>query len=64
MEKVDVCINVFGKPWQTLCTLKTLRDMKRSDPSFYALKEIFVHRGTAENTMNNYSSAKIKYNIA
>jgi hypothetical protein len=47
-----------------LCPLKTLRDRKRSDPSFYALKEIFVHRGTAENTMNNYSSAKIKYNIA
>jgi hypothetical protein len=27
-NKVDVCINVFGKPWQTLCTLKTL--MKHS----------------------------------
>lgn len=24
MEKIDVCINVFGKPWQTLCTLKSL----------------------------------------
>jgi hypothetical protein len=24
MEKVDVIINVYGKPWQTLCTLKTL----------------------------------------
>lgn len=22
--KVDVCINVYGKPWQTLCTLKSL----------------------------------------
>lgn len=28
MEKVDVCINVYGKPWQTLCTLKSL--MKHS----------------------------------
>lgn len=24
MKKVDVIINVFGKPWQTLCTLKSL----------------------------------------
>lgn len=24
VNKVDVCINVYGKPWQTLCTLKTL----------------------------------------
>lgn len=23
-EKIDVCINVYGKPWQTLCTLKSL----------------------------------------
>lgn len=23
-KKVDVCINVYGKPWQTLCTLKSL----------------------------------------
>jgi hypothetical protein len=28
MKKVDVIINVFGKPWQTLCTLKSL--MKHS----------------------------------
>ena len=25
MEKVDVIINVYGKPWQTLCTLKSLK---------------------------------------
>jgi len=24
MERVDVIINVYGKPWQTLCTLKSL----------------------------------------
>jgi hypothetical protein len=24
MKKVDVVINVFGKPWQTICTLKSL----------------------------------------
>lgn len=24
IEKVDVIINVYGKPWQTLCTLKSL----------------------------------------
>lgn len=24
MEKVDVVLNVYGKPWQTLCTLKSL----------------------------------------
>ena len=23
-NKVDVCVNVYGKPWQTLCTLKSL----------------------------------------
>jgi hypothetical protein len=23
-KSVDVCINVYGKPWQTLCTLKSL----------------------------------------
>jgi len=28
MEKVDVIIHVYGKPWQTLCTLKSL--MKHS----------------------------------
>jgi len=28
MKKVDVVINVYGKPWQTLCTLKSL--MKHS----------------------------------
>ena len=46
-----------------LCPLKTLRDRKRSDPSFYALKEILIPIGTAEETINNYSSSKIKYNI-
>jgi hypothetical protein len=24
LKTVDVCINVYGKPWQTLCTLKSL----------------------------------------
>ena len=24
MKNVDVIINVYGKPWQTICTLKTL----------------------------------------
>ena len=24
LEKVDVVISVYGKPWQTLCTLKSL----------------------------------------
>jgi hypothetical protein len=40
MEKVDVCINVFGKPWQTLCTLKSL--MKHSGhliDKIYLIKE-------------------------
>lgn len=39
-NKVDVCINVFGKPWQTLCTLKTL--MKHSGgkiDKIYLIKE-------------------------
>jgi hypothetical protein len=39
-NKVDVCINVFGKPWQTLCTLKSL--MKHSGDKIdkiYFIKE-------------------------
>ena len=39
-NKVDVCINVFGKPWQTLCTLKSL--MKHSGDKvdkIYLIKE-------------------------
>jgi hypothetical protein len=56
--------NKFIIELEDLCPLKTLRDRKRSDPSFYALKEILLPIGTAEETMNNYSSAKIKYNIA
>ena len=38
--KVDVCINVYGKPWQTLCTLKSL--MKHSGQhidKIYLIKE-------------------------
>jgi len=46
------------------CPLKTLRDRVRGDPSFYAIKEILLPVADAEDTMNNYSSAKVKYNIA
>ena len=46
------------------CPLKTLRDRVRGNPSFYALKEILLPVATAENTMNNYSKAKIINNIA
>jgi len=56
--------NKFIVELNDFCPLKTLRDRKRSDPSFYALKEILLPIGTAEETMKNYSSAKIKYNIA
>jgi hypothetical protein len=56
--------NKFIIELNDICPLKTLRDRKRSDPSFYALKEILVPIGTAEEKMKNYSSAKIKYNIA
>lgn len=37
MNKVDVCINVYGKPWQTLCTLKSL--LKHSG---YLIDKIFI----------------------
>jgi len=56
--------NKFILELDDLCPLKTLRDRKRNDPSFYALKELLLPIGTAEETMINYSSAKIKYNIA
>jgi hypothetical protein len=47
-----------------LCPLKTLKDRIRGNPSFYAIKELILPVATAENTMYNYSNAKIKYNIA
>lgn len=47
-----------------ICPLKTLRQRVNSNPSFYAIKEILLPVATAENNMNNYASAKIKYNIA
>ena len=56
--------NKFIIELNDICPLKTLVDRKRNDPSFYALKEILLPIGTAEETMNNYSSAKINYNIA
>lgn len=50
--------------FEDLCPLKTLRDRVRGNPSFYAVKEIILPVATAENTMYNYSNAKLKYNIA
>jgi len=47
-----------------LCPLKTLKDRVRGNPSFYAIKEVILPVATAENTMYNYSQAKMKYNIA
>lgn len=56
--------NKFILELNDLCPLKTLTDRKRSDPNFYALKELLIPIGTAEETMNYYLSTKIKYNIA
>lgn len=47
-----------------LCPLKTLRDRIRGNPSFYAIKELLLPVADAEDTMINYSKAKINYNIA
>jgi len=44
--------------------LKTLRTRSKGDPSFYAIKEMLLPVADAEDTMNNYSLAKVKYNIA
>ena len=46
------------------CPLKTLRDRSRGDPNFYGLKEFIIPVGTAEEVMNYYTYAKLKYNIA
>lgn len=46
------------------CPLKTIRDRVRGNPSFYALKDVLLPVATAENTMYNYSAAKVNYNIA
>lgn len=47
-----------------ICPLKTLRDRVRGNPNFYGLRELILPVGTAENVMNNYSKAKLIYNIA
>ncbi len=47
-----------------ICPLKTLSDRVRGNPSFYALKEILLPVADAEDTMNNYAKAKVRYNIA
>lgn len=47
-----------------MCPLKTLRDRSRGDPKFYGLRELILPIGTAEEVMNNYSYAKLAYNIA
>lgn len=40
MEKVDVIINVFGKPWQTICTLKSLlKHSSQHIDKIYLIKE-------------------------
>lgn len=44
--------------------LKTLTDRSRSNPNFYGMREYLLPLGTAEQNMNNYSYAKIVYNIA
>lgn len=46
------------------CPLKTLRDRVRGNPNYYGLKELILPIGTAEEVMNNYSKAKLLYNIA
>lgn len=46
------------------CPLKTLSDRSRGDPNYYAMREYVLPLGTAEQNMNNYSYAKIVYNIA
>ena len=46
------------------CSLKTLRDRVRGNPNYYGLKELILPIGTAEEVMNNYSKAKLIYNIA
>ncbi len=47
-----------------LYPLKTLRDRVRGTPLFYGLKEMILPIADAEDTMVNYSEAKVKYNIA
>ena len=44
--------------------LKTLTDRSRGNPNFYGMREYLLPLGTAEQNMNNYSYAKIVYNIA
>ena len=40
MKKVDVVINVYGKPWQTLCTLKSLmRHSSKHIDKIFLIKE-------------------------
>ena len=44
--------------------LKTLRDRVRGSPYFYSYKDFELPVADAEDTMKNYSEAKLKFNIA
>jgi len=56
MEKIDVCVNVFGKPYQTLVTLKSLLEHsgKNIDKIFFIEEK---------NQPNDYNFEIIKQNL-
>jgi hypothetical protein len=49
MEKIDVCINVFGKPYQTITTIKTLLDH-----SSQHIDKIYIIEESAQPEDYNY----------
>lgn len=62
ITKVDVCINVFGKPWQTLCTLKSL--MKYSGDKvdkIYLIKELHQPHNETLDWIFDYFNNLIVY---
>lgn len=56
--------NLFVYETKDLFPLKTLRDRVRGNPSFYSLKEVILPVADSEDTMNYYSDAKSRFNIA
>ena len=49
MEKIDVCVNVFGKPYQTITTIKTLLDH-----SSQHIDKIYIIEESAQPEDYNY----------
>lgn len=62
MEKIDVCVNVFGKPYQTLITLKSLlqHSGKHIDKIYFIEEKIQAPDYNFDIIKNNLSYPKLE----